>query len=182
MPHPTRPFALLAALLVTPAAEASASRWTRPPEDPFKIGLEVVGLTGGGLRLGYTFDHRVVDSLNLRVGFAAPMYYWEGSHRRLGGLTPFADLAFADWLTPWLAPALDLNIWGPFEVELTAGWALIGTEQAHLFYNGFIGGAALRLDFETDMPVSFDAGVMVASDTCFCAPRVILDVGPRFTW
>jgi hypothetical protein len=180
-----RSFALLLPVLIfAPPAQAASRSWSPPLDDPFKFGFEILGYWGSGIRGAWSPDVPVVDSVGLRVGATLPFRFQEGSHIRHGIYpNPYdRDVWSAGPLTPYFAPMVDLDLWGPLELELTAGFALIYVPWSIGPYPGFTGGAALRLDFEEDVPVTFNAGVLVMSDACLCAPRLALDFGPRFTW
>jgi hypothetical protein len=171
---------LLPALLSSPS-HAAVAHMAVQPEDTWKFGIEILGYWGFGFRGGYSLDHPVIDAVNLRVGGTLPFRYKEGLAWR-HGVVPYDLGGNPGPLTPYLASAVDLNLWGPLELELTGGLALIHVAWDDDLYRGFTAGAALRLDFEADVPVTFNAGALVQTDACWCAPRVALDIGPRFTW
>ncbi len=190
------PLAMLAALslvLATPT-QAAQGRWSGMPDNPMETGFETMGYWGFGGRFGANLAAPVLDSVHLRFGASMTSAELRGDRLVGQSMNPFEMAYRMHDFVGYAAPAVDLDIWGPFELELTMGLAMVadgppiledGTAMAQEDDGpvlGVIGGPALRFDLEKDNPVCARIGVLAVSDIGWRYPRVMLDIGPSFTW
>jgi hypothetical protein len=180
---------LMAALLFLLPPSAAQARWRgqlEAADNRFESGFDIIIPMGFGGRFGVNLDNPVLDSTHLRVGMGFNYSHGRPGDPKLDGLNPFAVIYNGGYPIFYSGLAVDLNLWGPLEAELTGGLTVLEFEtradgESYPSY-GFMAGPALRLDPERDNPLTARAGVLFISDFAGARPRLMLDVGPTLTW
>ena len=157
--------------LATPLEGAPASE---PParEAELDLGIDIIGLWGGALRVGYHGHHGWLDMVGLRMGYAAGPSPLFGGERVVGAVfaAPTVDL-FPDqnWqLELTFGPAaLDHDDGGDATVAFDEGW-------------GFVAGLAGR--YKTERAFQINLGPMLLADYRVRQRVVVVDIGPSWVW
>lgn len=167
----------LAALVLVPWWASAAALEEPPAAEPDRVeadlnlGVDLIGLWGGALRVGYHGHHGWLDMVGLRLGYAAGPAPLFGDERIMAAL--------------FVAPTIDLFPDQEWQLELTLGPAALdrderGDATVGVEEWGWIASVAGR--YKTEGAFQINLGPMVITD--FRARRrvVIVDIGPSWVW
>jgi hypothetical protein len=164
---------ILAALVLLGAlaAPAHAERVVRP-RHRWDVGVDLIGLWGADLRLGWERDRGALDMLGLRAGWVAgpsPIFGSERTHA-----------------AAFVAPVVDLFAEQEWQLELTAGPAALDRDSrgdARIAFDdtrGWVTGFAAR--YKTPGWFQINLGLMMIADARFRERVVVVDIGPAWVW
>jgi len=152
---------------------ARQRRWEKERAwNPLRVGAELVGIWGVGLRWEYKPDRVMLESFGMRGGVTSSISEGWGLPFPLWTMTTVEQQHRA----AYLAGTVDLL---PFRTQIgvTGGWSY------HFSYDGYA-GVALGLALRQELPetITLQAGLLVLSDLCWHQPIYVLDFGPTFAW